>query len=75
MLGRYVSDDYFFNDVHVIDLSCNLPLSRLGGSDRWLLEFAVKNLFNKHYFESNRHYYQCFPGDPRTFEVALRGSF
>ncbi len=39
------------------------------------LSFAVNNIFDERYIESNRHYYQCFPGDPRTFELALQASF
>ena len=75
MRGAYVGPDYFFDDVHVLDLSIDLPLSRLGGSREWTLQLAVKNLFDREYFESNRHYYQCFTGEPRTFEAALRGRF
>lgn len=75
MLGRYVSDDYFFNTIHVFDASVEVPFSKLGGSGDWSLQLALKNIFDKNYFESNRHYYQCFPGDPRTLEVAVRGRF
>lgn len=75
MRGEYVSPDYYFDDVHVFDCSVDVPMSKIGGSKDWTLQVAVKNIFGADYFESNRHYYQCFPGDPRTFEVALRGRF
>ena len=73
--GNYVSPDYYFDDIHVLDASVELPLAKLGGAKDWALQFAVKNIFDKNYFESNRHYYQGFPGDPRTYEIALRGRF
>lgn len=75
MVGRYVSPDYYFDDVHVFDVSCDVPLARFGGSDGWALQLGVKNVFDSDYFESNRHYYQCFPGEPRTFEVGVSGKF
>ena len=75
MRGAYVGPDYFFDDVHVIDLSLDVPLSRFGGSPDWNVQLAIRNLLDRDYFESNRHYYQCFTGEPRTFEVALRGRF
>ena len=52
-----------------------MPFSRFGGSPEWNVQLAVRNLLDRDYFESNRHYYQCFTGEPRTFEIALRGRF
>jgi len=75
MRGEYVSSDYYFDDVHVFDCSVDVPMSKFGGSKDWTLQVAVKNIFDADYFESNRHYYQCFAGDPRTLEVGLRGRF
>ncbi len=75
MRGEYVGPDYFFDDIHVIDLSLDVPFSRFGGSPEWNVQLAVRNLLDRDYFESNRHYYQCFTGEPRTFEIALRGRF
>ncbi|NLE40994.1 MAG: TonB-dependent receptor [Lentisphaerae bacterium] len=75
MRGEYVGPDYAFDAAHVFDVSMDVPLSKFGGSADWTVQFAVKNVFDETYFASNRHYYQCFPGDPRMFEIALRGRF
>lgn len=75
MRGEYVSPDYYFDDIHVFDLSVQAPMSKFGMSEGWTLRVSVKNVFDEDYFESNRHYYQCFTGEPRTVEIALRGRF
>ncbi|MGI5869872.1 MAG: TonB-dependent siderophore receptor [Kiritimatiellia bacterium] len=75
MRGEYVGPDYEFDAAHVFDASMDVPLSTFGGSADWTVQFAVKNVFDEAYFASNRHYYQCFTGDPRMFEIALRGRF
>ena len=31
--------------------------------------------FGEKYFETSRHYYECFVGEPRTFEIGIRGRF
>lgn len=73
--GSYIGEDYYSNDSHVFDCSTDIPLSKLGGAKNVTLSLAIKNIFDEQYIESNRHYYQCFPGDPRTFEVALQAKF
>jgi iron complex outermembrane receptor protein len=73
--GAFINDDFFVDDSHVFDCSLDIPMSKFGGSKDVILSLAVKNIFDERYIESNRHYYQCFPGDPRTFELALRASF
>jgi iron complex outermembrane receptor protein len=75
MRGAYVGDDFFIDSSHVFDCSADLPLDKFGGPRDVVLRLALKNIFNERYVESNRHYYQCFPGDPRLFEIALRASF
>ncbi len=75
MRGSYISEDYYINDSHVFDCSADVPLSKFGGSRNVVLTLAVKNIFDETYIESNRHYYQCFPGDSRTFEIALKAKF
>ena len=75
MLGKYIGDDFYIADSHVFDCSADVPLSTFGGSKNVTLTLAVRNIFDEMYIESNRHYYQCFPGDPRTFEIALQAKF
>ena len=75
MRGAYISEEHFIGDAHVFDCSADVPLSKFGGSRNVTLSLAVKNIFDERYIESNRHYYQCFPGDPRTFEIALQAKF
>jgi iron complex outermembrane recepter protein len=75
MRGQYVGDDYYIEGSHVFDCSAEMPLSKFGGPDNMTLSLAVKNIFDQNYIESNRHYYQCFPGTPRTFEVGLQAKF
>ena len=36
---------------------------------------AVRNVLGEKYFETSRHYYECFVGEPRTFEIGIRGRF
>jgi iron complex outermembrane receptor protein len=73
--GSYISDDFYIEESHVFDCSADIPLHKFGGPKDVTLSLAVKNIFGEEYIESNRHYYQCFPGDPRTFEVALSAKF
>ena len=73
--GSYVGDDYYIDESHVFDISANIPLYKVGGPKDWILGLAVKNIFDEKYIESNRHYYQCFPGDPRVFEISLNAKF
>jgi len=75
MRGGYISEDYYIDDSHVFDCSADVPLSKFGGAKNVIVTLAVKNIFDEAYIESNRHYYQCFPGDPRTFEIALKAKF
>lgn len=73
--GSFVSPDYYIDDSHVFDCSTSIPLAKFGGPKEWILGLAVKNIFDERYIESNRHYYQCFPGDPRVFELSLNAKF
>ncbi|MFO7936766.1 MAG: TonB-dependent receptor [Kiritimatiellia bacterium] len=73
--GQYVGPDYYISDSHVFDASVAMPLSKFGGSEDFVLKLAVKNIFGEDYIESNRHYYQCFPGNPRAFEIGLNAKF
>ncbi len=73
--AEYISEDHFVKASHVFDASMSMALSKFGGSDKAELTFRLNNIFNERYIESNRHYYQAFPGDPRNFEIAIRTSF
>ncbi len=73
--GEYVGEDYFFKENHVVDCSVSSSLKAFGGPKDWTLTAGVKNIFDERYVESNRHYYQAFPGDPRVFEIAINGAF
>ena len=73
--GTYVGPEYYIEDSHVFDCSMDMPLSKFGGSNDVVMKLAVKNIFGEDYIESNRHYYQCFPGNPRTFEIGLNAKF
>jgi len=75
LFGQYIGPNASFNSSHVFDVNVDMPLSKFGGPKNWTLTLACKNIFDADYIESNRHYYQCFPGDPRTFEVGLRATF
>jgi len=75
MQGNYIGDDFFIDPSHVFDCSADIPLRKFGGPKNVSLSLAVKNIFDEEYIESNRHYYQCFPGDPRTFEIGLQAKF
>lgn len=75
MRGAYVHKNLRFNPSHVFDMNISIPFSKFGGSDTWLLMLGVRNLFGEKYFESSRHYYECFVGEPRTFEIGVRGKF
>lgn len=39
------------------------------------LTLGARNLLDENYFDTSRHFYECFAGDPRTFEIGLRGKF
>lgn len=75
MRGSYIGDDFYIAESHVFDCSADVPLHKFGGPKNVTLYLAVKNIFDERYIESYRHYYQCFPGDPRTFEFGLQAKF
>ena len=81
MRGSYVDENLRFDPSHVFDVNMSvpfakfLPSSQSGWADRWFVTFAVRNLFDERYFDTSRHYYECFVGEPRTFEIGIRGSF
>ena len=75
MRGSYVNENLRFDSSAVFDVSAAVPFSVFGGSSDWALTLGVRNLFDEKYFESARHYYECLVGEPRTFEIGLRGTF
>ena len=75
MRGSYVDENLYFNPSHVFDVNLSVPFSKVGLSDKWFLTLGVRNLFGEEYFDTSRHYYECFAGEPRTFEIGVRGSF
>jgi len=75
MRGQFVDDNLRFDPSHVFDVNLSVPFSKVGLSDRWFLTLGVRNLFDECYFDTSRHYYECFVGEPRTFEIGVRGRF
>ena len=75
MRGTFVDDNLYFDQSHVFDINCSIPLDKFGLPDNWILTLGVRNLFGEKYFESARHYYECLVGEPRTFEIGLRATF
>ena len=81
MRGSYVDENLRFDPSHVFDVNMSVPFAKFLPSsesdwaDKWFLTFAVRNLFDERYFDTSRHYYECFVGEPRTFEIGVRGSF
>ena len=81
MRGQYVNDNLYFKPSHIFDVNASIPLakflpsSQADWSDKWFLTLGVRNLFGEKYFETSRHYYECFVGEPRMFEIGLRGKF
>ena len=51
------------------------PFEKFGGPEDWTLTLGVRNIFGEKYFESSRHFYECLAGEPRTFEIGIRGKF
>ena len=75
MRGAYVNENLYFDPSHVFDANMSIPLSKFGWRDDWFLTLGVRNIFGEKYFDTSRHYYECFAGEPRTFEIGLRGRF
>ena len=75
MRGAYVNENLKFDPSHVFDVNVSVPLSKFGWRDDWFLTLGVRNLFGEKYFDTSRHFYEAFVGDPRTFEIGLRGKF
>ena len=78
MRGSYVDENLFFKPSHVFDFGLTVPFDRFGLGDAWkdwFLTLGVRNIFDEEYFDTSRHYYECFAGEPRTFEIGIRGSF
>ena len=75
MRGSIVDDNLYFKPSHVFDVNVSVPFSKFGWSDQWCLTLGVRNLFGEKYFDTSRHYYECFVGEPRTFEIGVRGRF
>ena len=75
MRGSFVDDNLYFKPSHVFDVNVSVPFSKFGWSDQWFLTLGVRNLFGEKYFDTSRHYYECFVGESRTFEIGVRGRF
>ena len=75
MRGAYVNENLYFDQSHVFDVNVSIPLSKFGWRDDWFLTLGIRNLLGEKYFDTSRHYYECFAGEPRTFEIGLRGRF
>ena len=75
MRGAYVNENLYFDPSHVFDVNASVPFAKFGGPDGWYLTLGVRNLLDERYFDTSRHFYECFAGDPRTFEIGLRGKF
>ena len=75
MRGAFVNENLRFDPSHVFDVNMSIPLSKFGWRDDWFLTLGVRNIFGEKYFDTSRHYYECFAGEPRTFEIGLRGRF
>ena len=75
MRGAYVNDNLCFDPSHVFDANVSIPFSKFGWRDDWFLTLGVRNVFGEKYFDTSRHYYECFVGEPHTFEIGIRGKF
>ena len=81
MRGSYVDENLRFDPSHVFDVNMSVPFAKFlppaesDWADKWFVTFAVRNVFDERYFDTSRHYYECFVGEPRTFEIGVRGSF
>ena len=75
MRGAYVDENLYFDPSHVFDVNVSIPFSKFGWRDDWFLTLGIRNLLGEKYFDTSRHYYECFAGEPRTFEIGLRGRF
>ena len=75
MRGSYVNENLRFDPCHIFDVNMSVPFKKFGGPEDWYLTFAIRNLFDENYFETSRHYYESFVGEPRTFEIGIRGKF
>ena len=75
MRGSYQYEEFRFDPSHVFDVNVTVPLAKFGGPDGWYLTLGVRNLFDEDYIDTSRHWYECFAGDPRTFEIGIRGKF
>ena len=81
MRGSYVDENLRFDSSHIFDVNMSVPFAKFLPSsesdwaDKWFLTCGIRNLFDERYFDTSRHYYECFVGEPRTFELGIRGSF
>jgi len=81
MRGAFVDENLRFDSSHVFDVNMSVPFAKFlpstqtDWSSKWFLTLGVRNLFDERYFDTSRHYYECFAGEPRTFEIGIRGTF
>ena len=78
MRGAYVDDNLYFDHANIFDVNMTVPFTKFGAGEwgeDWFLTLGVRNIFGERYFETSRHYYECFVGEPRTFEIGIRGRF
>ena len=73
--GEFRDQNLYFNPSHVFDINMSIPFSKFGGSENWVLTFGVRNIFGEKYFDTSRHYYECFVGECRMFDIGIRASF
>lgn len=67
--------DYTIPSFNVFDLVLELPIAATDWSPACAVRFGIYNVFDEKYVASSRHAAQCFPGEPRSFEIALKMSF
>ena len=78
MRGAYVDDNLYFDPANIFDANVTVPFTKFGAGEwgeEWFLTLGVRHIFGEKYFETSRHYYECFVGEPRTFEIGIRGRF
>ena len=78
MRGAYTDENLYFDPSNIFDVNITVPFSKFGAGEwgeKWFLTLGVRNVLGEKYFETSRHYYECFVGEPRTFEIGIRGKF
>lgn len=73
--GNKVAESYTLPSYALVDATIEIPLPASKYYEEAVIKLGLYNVFDKRYYSTSRGPTQCFPGMPRTGEVAIKMMF